>query len=297
MSATFYELMKYARTGIANADMAGYDKLKARAMIGGGYALTTITGVPPIRFKAKGDSLTAWSITGNSVPSLNLYDKDRTDGVTDGYFINKRSRQEQALYTYEISYPIAVTVGQQYRWTFNAEDGVKHSNPTVGFYDDTDTMFSVATHPDEITSFTFTVPTGCTYIRASVYKATKGQAMLTAGDSEIPYIPYGDIKCGDLVTSGAHAGEYAIPITCGGATQTIYLDAPISTGDSVTMADTGVIITPESGVNTLSVGTTVQPSEVSITGKIKKYDIGYILKDSDGYILKDVNGYIITVKE
>lgn len=153
MSATFYDLMRFAKTGIASPSMTQYDKMKALAAFG-----------------------------GDAEPK-NLYDYTRTDGVKYGYFINKRSQQEQALSSYEISYPIAVTVGQQYRWTFNAEDGVKHSNPTVGFYDDTDTMFSIALHPDEITTFTFTVPEGCTYIRASVYKATKEQASLMKEES------------------------------------------------------------------------------------------------------------------
>lgn len=34
-------------------------------------------------------------------------------------------------------------------------------------------------------------------------------------------------EVGDLVASGTHAGEYAIPITVGGETQTIYLDEPL----------------------------------------------------------------------
>ena len=34
-------------------------------------------------------------------------------------------------------------------------------------------------------------------------------------------------ECGDLVTTGEHAGEYAIPITLAGQTQIIYLSEPI----------------------------------------------------------------------
>lgn len=34
-------------------------------------------------------------------------------------------------------------------------------------------------------------------------------------------------ECGDLVTSGEYAGKYAIPITCGGETKTVYLDEPL----------------------------------------------------------------------
>lgn len=37
-----------------------------------------------------------------------------------------------------------------------------------------------------------------------------------------------EVQCvGDLVTTGEHAGEYVIPITCGGVTQNIYLSEPL----------------------------------------------------------------------
>lgn len=61
---SFFDLMKYARTGIASPDMTGFDKLRAKAAFGG-YPVSTITGVPPISFKADGKPLTAWSIAGN----------------------------------------------------------------------------------------------------------------------------------------------------------------------------------------------------------------------------------------
>ena len=32
---TFYDLMKYARTGIASPDMTAYDKLRALTIVGG----------------------------------------------------------------------------------------------------------------------------------------------------------------------------------------------------------------------------------------------------------------------
>ena len=39
--------------------------------------------------------------------------------------------------------------------------------------------------------------------------------------------PVYPVECGDLVASGTYAGKYAIPITCGGETKTIYLDEPL----------------------------------------------------------------------
>lgn len=42
-----------------------------------------------------------------------------------------------------------------------------------------------------------------------------------------PSAPIMPEECGDLVETGEHAGEYAIPITCDNTTQTIYLSDPI----------------------------------------------------------------------
>ena len=67
MSASFYDLLKYAKTGIASPSMTEYDKLKALAMCKAGFPVKTLTGVPPISFKSDGTPLTAWSISGNMV--------------------------------------------------------------------------------------------------------------------------------------------------------------------------------------------------------------------------------------
>lgn len=66
MSASFYELLRYAKTGIASADMTDYDKIKAIAMAGGAkYPVQTITGIPPITFKSDGRPLDNVTIIGN----------------------------------------------------------------------------------------------------------------------------------------------------------------------------------------------------------------------------------------
>ena len=44
---SFYDLLKYAKTGIASSDMTAYDKQRAIAMAGGAkYPVTTLTGIP-----------------------------------------------------------------------------------------------------------------------------------------------------------------------------------------------------------------------------------------------------------
>lgn len=67
MSASFYDLLKYAATGIASLDMTYYDKMRASMLMGG--AVQTLTGQPPLSFKADGSPLISWSMKGNGSQS------------------------------------------------------------------------------------------------------------------------------------------------------------------------------------------------------------------------------------
>ena len=57
---------------------------------------------------------------------------------------------------------------------------------------------------------------------------------------------------------------YKIPVVCGGTTTNIYLNEPLGENESISMSDTGVSIPTINGSNTLSIGTTVQPSNMYI---------------------------------
>lgn len=76
--------------------------------------------------------------------------------------------------------------------------------------------------------------------------------MLNSGSTALPYEPYG----------------YKIPIVCGGQTTNIYIDNPIGANDILYSTQTGIQIPTIVGDNTLSVNTTVQPSEMQIVYKI-----------------------------
>lgn len=65
MSASFYDLQKFAATGIASPEMTHYDKMLALAMAGGGK-IETLTGVPPLSFRANGKPLISLSMLGNT---------------------------------------------------------------------------------------------------------------------------------------------------------------------------------------------------------------------------------------
>lgn len=64
MSASFYDLLKYAKTGIDAHDTTNFDKMRALSMASGG-SIKTLTGVPPLSFRANGKPLISWSIYGN----------------------------------------------------------------------------------------------------------------------------------------------------------------------------------------------------------------------------------------
>ena len=59
---------------------------------------------------------------------------------------------------------------------------------------------------------------------ATEYTITGDMSQTGTPSTSTPIYPQ---EVGDLVESGTHAGEYAIPITVGGETQTIYLDEPL----------------------------------------------------------------------
>ena len=61
---SFYNLLKYAATGQASPDMTYYDKMRASTLMGGA-TIQTLTGQPPISFKADGTPLISWSMKGN----------------------------------------------------------------------------------------------------------------------------------------------------------------------------------------------------------------------------------------
>lgn len=90
------------------------------------------------------------------------------------------------------------------------------------------------------------------FVRLCYIKApASSDAMLNVGTTALPYEPYG----------------YKIPVTCGGVTTNIYLDSPLYEGDSISFSGAGVKIPTVEGENTLTVGTTVQPSNIEISYK------------------------------
>ena len=233
MSASFYDLLKYAKTGIAAPDMTAYDKLKALAMCKAGFPVKTLTGVPPISFQSDGSALTAWSIygnmtqTGTQTPSAPITPDecgDRTGNLVpeirsaNGWVIGYRNSSNGLYisnnrYGERLSPKIQISAGDAF--TISAMQ-ITPESMSVYFWNG-DTYLSNASKTDYSGS-TFTAPEGTTQIdfaiRAGSDKKTEAAiissgfwVMLNTGSTALPYEPYG----------------YKIPLTCAGQTVPVYL--------------------------------------------------------------------------
>ena len=75
----------------------------------------------------------------------------------------------------------------------------------------------------------------------SAYSVTGNLSQTGTPTPAQPIVPE---ECGDLVTTGEHAGEYAIPITCGGTTYPLYLSEPLrKIGDYADSVDSSGVVT------------------------------------------------------
>ena len=69
---------------------------------------------------------------------------------------------------------------------------------------------------------------------------------------------------------------YKVPVVCGGTTTNIYLDEPIEENESISLSDTEVDIPTIEGTNTLTIDTTVQPSNVYVQAPKDSEEIVYL---------------------
>lgn len=218
------------------------------------------------------------NVDGVGEMSSNLFDYTRTDGIIANTFINQRGNSISNN-EYYMSYPIYVTEGEIYTWTFHNDIGTSHTHPTVAFYDASNTLIGAAQHDSTVYYFSFTIPNDCKYIRCPVFTRNNAQttARLNLGAVSLPWEIFG----------------YKIPISIGSNTTNIYIgENPLRKSLDGTAYDTldadgtltqrvdsdgSVLATPvvtqitmptftlADGANIVSVDTTVQPSEMTMT--------------------------------
>lgn len=276
MRISIFDLERYARTGIPAHGMTAYDRLRAQALFGGG-GTSTITGVPPVSFKSDGSALSDYSITGNMVqsgtpsPSSPIYPEETGDLVASGEHSGE----------YVIPITCAGTTQNIYLQEPIRKIGdyadVLSSSGTVTrriaklVLDGTEN-WSYASGAQKLPFGTFDL-----YLRelelisvCSHYTAVENKPSVSIQDHQLSFLVSGSgtnnlyIKDDTYADAAAFKAFLAEQYAAGTPVCIWYvLAAPAA--ETLTMPE----IRTAKGNNTLSIGTTLQPSSVSITGNIK----------------------------
>lgn len=242
MPSNFYDLLKYAKTGIAAPSMNNLEKIRALSLASG-YPLSTITGVTPLTFHADGRPLTAWSIYGNSQqtgtpapddPIMPEFVGERTANLFDvtAFVLSIVAVIGNGIFSFEndIISIKSVDISDAYTLPYTNREGVykiqvmpntkytvktesKNIQNVVLENGSTETGYLHAWNGGSI-SFTTNPDTNFLTFRFGIFSSlplgttgTVKKIMLNTGSTAKPYEPYG----------------YKIPITCAGQTVPVYL--------------------------------------------------------------------------
>lgn len=223
-----------------------------------------ITGVPPLSFVSNGENLADYRIHGASGGvgdrTANLYNESAA--VDTDYFIKSDgSSAIGGLGDRFLQARIDVTPSTYYVFSWlNVFLGSENNSAYIRIAEYTaNNRFIMRTlcncSEQTINAILFYTGNNTTYIDVRIDSETSSRGqhlsgiMIVSGNTLLNhYEPYG----------------YKIPVVCGGTTTNIYLDEPLEESESISMSDTGVSIPTINGSNTLSIGTTVQPSHIYI---------------------------------
>lgn len=226
-----------------------------------------IIGVPPLSFVSNGENLVDYKIYGNTVSEesvgelvtegehsghycipivvagKNLFDENT---VTEDAFlyINDGTVRKNSSGTANVSGYVPIKKSRKYILTFSAEF-VPNGFTTVACYYDTSKQYTqqrdaFATASSSERYFFELVPQNDGYVRVK-YPSSAFNLQVEDSDSATDYEPHYESQ-----------------------TAAIYLNEPLEENESISMSDTGVSIPTINGSNTLSIGTTVQPSNIYI---------------------------------
>lgn len=267
MRANFYELLKYAATGQASPRMTYFDRMRASAIMGGG-AVQTLTGQPPLSFKADGKPLISWSMKGNGSQT----ETPTPDAPITPDFVGTLSGSDWVIpiscggETVPVNLGEVRTVRRIKKRVFNGAENwtVWNYQTAVLFY----TPVAGGTGELVVSSHFGTRKTGSLPLAGNI-------AYSGASNSNMFFRLLDDTSI--TTVEGFKewlAAQYAAetPVTVW------YILAEPETGsvneplckigdyaDELSSADAGVSIPTVKGQNTLAVGTDLQPSEMTIT--------------------------------
>lgn len=266
MSANFYELLKYAATGQASPSMTYYDRMRASVLMGG--AVKTLTGQPPLSFKADGTPLISWGMKGNGQQN----GTPTPDAPITPDFVGALSGSDWAIPITCAGQTVPVNLGEVQtvrRIKKRVFDGTENWTvwnylTAVMFY----TPVTDGTGNQVFSSHFGTRKSGSFPINGNVvYNGDSNKNMIFRMLDDTTITTVEDFKAW-------LAAQYAngTPVTVW------YVLAEPATGsaneplckigdyaDELSSADAGATIPTVKGQNTLTVGTDLQPSEMTIT--------------------------------
>lgn len=228
------------------------------------HAGKVLTGSPPLSFVSNGKNLVDYRIYGASGgvgdKTDNLWNEKAT---TDTYqYINASgnittgAEGDRFLY---LKVNVSPSTNYVFKWTENVL-GTDDNTAYIRISEYTQSnrfirrvLCDCSAQTDN--AFLFYTGTNTTYIDVRIDSETSSRGqhlsgiMIVSGNTApTSYEPYG----------------YKIPIICGDTTTNIYLDKPLSEGESISMSDAGISIPTINGTNVLTVDTEVQPSKMYI---------------------------------
>ena len=283
MSASFYDLLKYAKTGIASPSMTAYDKQKALAMCKAGFPVKTLTGVPPLTFKSDGTPLISWSISGNMTqtgtpaPSAPIQPQECGNLVESGEHAGQYAipisigGQTQNIYLSEPLRKIddyADKVSSDWTVTrlvkklvLTGQENIEHRSGNAKLY----VPISGMKTPKSVASVEWVCSHYIPVANSATWSNYDYMISWSSGDvgasvglriRDINYLTGTTVSDFKAFLAAQHAAGTPVTIW--------YVLA-----NPVTEQITVPTLTPAKGANVLEIGTTLQPSSVSITGKIK----------------------------
>lgn len=220
---SLYEVLKASKLD-PNTAPDGITALRARMMMSAAGGKTqTLTDVPPLSFKANGNPLTSWSMSGNGeqngTPTPDAPIQPQFVGVRTGNLLDPSTLKAGYLNTFglvsaqdgtklEFTSDFIPISSNDYTWSLSEDLGDRAGWVARVFYDANKEMVGSRVGGSVTKkSGAFSTPSEAVYVRISWRSYGSIALSLSTGVNELPYEPFG----------------YKIPITCAGQTVSVYL--------------------------------------------------------------------------
>lgn len=254
------------------------------------YALIVekeLSGIPPLTFNAIAGTLKNYRIYGNTVDGESV--GDRTGNLFDGIVTNEIIKDDGSTSSNNNWRCSDFIRSDSASITLSWESNNGYFQTKVAYYSSDKTFISLENVGKNNTfQKSFVLPSGASVIRFAYSVAVGGNPanreniMLNSGSTALPYEPYG----------------YRVPVTINSNTTNIYLPEQLTkTNDNTDYIDYATqkrynadgtsqsvelpTLQTVEGTNTLSVGTTVQPSKVMVKiGEASAYKVRYYVDDT-----------------